>query len=61
MKRDAVEVLVDADETHRFIDRIWQETDGTQSRRNDIVLNHMLQLHMLQGQYVENLPLPAVD
>lgn len=53
--------LVDADETHRFIDRIWQETDGTQSRRNDIVLNHMLQLHMLQGQYVENLPLPAVD
>ena len=53
--------LVDADETHRFIDRIWQETDGTQSRRNDIVLNHMLQLHMLQGQYVEKLPLPAVD
>ncbi|MCC9655148.1 asparagine synthase (glutamine-hydrolyzing) [Rhodopirellula halodulae] len=44
-----------------FIDDAWKETDGTIARRNDIVINHVLQLHMLHGQYVENLPLPAVD
>lgn len=44
-----------------FIDAAWKETDGTIARRNDIVINHTLQLHMLHGQYVEGLPLPAVD
>jgi asparagine synthase (glutamine-hydrolysing) len=44
-----------------FIAASWKETDGTLARRNDIVLNHLLQLHMLHGQYVEGLPLPAVD
>lgn len=44
-----------------FIHRAWEETDGTQARRNDIVINHALQLHMLHGQYVEGWPLPAVD
>jgi len=46
--------------TH-FIDHSWKETDGTLARRNDIVINHMLQLHMLHGQYVEGRPLPVVD
>lgn len=51
----------DRDRLSQFIDQAWQETDGTLARRNDIVLNHTLQLHMLHGQYVEGLPLPAVD
>ncbi|TWT75222.1 asparagine synthase (glutamine-hydrolyzing) [Allorhodopirellula solitaria] len=45
----------------RFIHDAWRETDGTIARRNDILINHMLQLHMLHGQYVEGQPLPAVD
>lgn len=45
----------------QFIDQAWRETDGTLARRNDIVINHTLQLHMLYGQYVEGLPLPVVD
>ena len=45
----------------KFIDQAWQEKDSTLARRNDIVLNHTLQLHMLHGQYVEGLSLPAVD
>ena len=44
-----------------FIDAAWKETDGTVARRNDIVINHVLQLHMLHGHYVEGLSLPAVD
>ncbi len=44
-----------------FIADAWKESDGTTARRNDIVINHALQLHMLHGQYVEGLPLPAVD
>ncbi|MCA9134417.1 MAG: asparagine synthase (glutamine-hydrolyzing), partial [Planctomycetales bacterium] len=44
-----------------FIDRAWQESDNTVARRNDIIMNHVLQLHMLYGQYVEGLPLPVVD
>jgi asparagine synthase (glutamine-hydrolysing) len=53
--------VVDSDRLKSFIDEAWQETDGTIARRNDIVMNHSLQLHMLHGQYVEGLPLPAVD
>ncbi|QEG00105.1 Asparagine synthetase [glutamine-hydrolyzing] 1 [Stieleria maiorica] len=45
----------------QFVDQAWQETDGTIARRNDILMNHALQLHMLQGQYVEGMPLPTVD
>jgi asparagine synthase (glutamine-hydrolysing) len=44
-----------------FIEQAWEEKDGTLARRNDIVINHALQLHMLYGQYVQGLPLPAVD
>ena len=51
----------DHEKLHRFIDQSWQETDGTSARRNDIVMNHALQLHMLHGQYIEGLPLPVVD
>ncbi len=53
--------LVDSGSVEEFIKAAWTETDGTLARRNDIVMNHLLQLHMLQGQYVEGLPLPAVD
>ncbi|WP_182871299.1 asparagine synthase (glutamine-hydrolyzing) [Stieleria mannarensis] len=45
----------------QFVDQAWRETDGTIARRNDILMNHALQLHMLQGQYVEGMPLPTVD
>ena len=76
VKRDAIQEMIDHwltptrvdqlgilnhDRLHRFIAEAWQETDGTIARRNDIVMNHSLQLHMLHGQYVEGLPLPAVD
>lgn len=53
--------VLDAGRLKQFINDAWQETDGTVARRNDIVMNHSLQLHMLQGQYVEGLPLPVVD
>ncbi len=53
--------VLDAGRLKQFVDEAWQETDGTVARRNDIVMNHSLQLHMLQGQYVEGLPLPVVD
>ncbi|QEG39209.1 Asparagine synthetase [glutamine-hydrolyzing] 3 [Roseimaritima ulvae] len=53
--------VLDAGRLKQFISDAWQETDGTVARRNDIVMNHSLQLHMLQGQYVEGLPLPVVD
>ncbi|QDT07723.1 Asparagine synthetase [glutamine-hydrolyzing] 1 [Rubripirellula lacrimiformis] len=45
----------------KFIQDAWVETDAAVARRNDIVINHALQLHMLHGQYVEGLPLPTVD
>lgn len=45
----------------KFIADAWQEQDTTLARRNDIIINHTLQLHMLHGQYVEEMPLPAVD
>ena len=44
-----------------FVSKAWEETDGTIARRNDIVMNHALQLHILHGQYVEEMPLPTVD
>jgi asparagine synthase (glutamine-hydrolysing) len=53
--------ILDAEKYRAFIAAAWQETDGTVARRNDIIMNHTLQLHMLHGQYVEGLPLPAVD
>lgn len=53
--------FVDHQTVGKFIDHAWQETDPTRARRNDIVINHVLQLHMLHGQYVQGLPLPVVD
>lgn len=53
--------IIDHDKFSSFVEDAWQETDGTIARRNDIVMNHTLQLHMLQGQYVEGMPLPTVD
>ncbi|MDM4018480.1 asparagine synthase (glutamine-hydrolyzing) [Roseiconus lacunae] len=53
--------VFDGDKLNQFIDDAWNETDGTIARRNDIVMNHALQLHLLHGQYVEGLPLPVVD
>jgi asparagine synthase (glutamine-hydrolysing) len=45
----------------KFFNASWMETDDAVARRNDIVINHALQLHMLHDHYVEGLPLPAVD
>ncbi|MEZ6089908.1 MAG: asparagine synthase (glutamine-hydrolyzing) [Pirellulaceae bacterium] len=53
--------LFDRGAIDQFVQAAWRETDGTQARRNDIVMNHLLQLHILQGQYVESMPLPVVD
>lgn len=53
--------VLDYGKLQRFIAEAWNETDGTIARRNDIVINHSLQLHILQGQYVEGLSLPVVD
>ncbi len=53
--------ILDAGRLHTFVQQAWEEQDSTIARRNDIVMNHALQLHMLHGQYVEGLPLPAVD
>ena len=60
-ERIAAAGVADAAAVHQFFDAAWRETDGIQSRRNDIVMNHLLQLHMLHGQYIEGLPLPVVD
>ncbi|TWT72400.1 asparagine synthase (glutamine-hydrolyzing) [Crateriforma conspicua] len=53
--------LLEQQSIRDFVSDAWQETDSTIARRNDIIINHALQLHMLHGQYVEDLPLPAVD
>lgn len=53
--------LFDRGKLHTFIQQAWQETDGTLARRNDIVINHALQLHILYGQYIEGHALPVVD
>ena len=53
--------VLDHDRFGRFVSDAWNEEDGTVARRNDIVMNHTLQLHMLHGQYVEGMPLPTVD
>ena len=45
----------------QFLDSAWQETDSTVARRNDILLNHLLQIHMLQGQLVEGETPPELD
>ena len=60
-ERIAAAGVADAAAVHQFFDAAWRETDGIQARRNDIVMNHLLQLHMLHGQYIEGLPLPVVD
>ncbi len=76
VKRDAVQEMIDHwltptrmnelgilnhKRVDQFVTQAWRETDGTIARRNDILMNHALQLHMLQGQYVEGMPLPTVD
>jgi asparagine synthase (glutamine-hydrolysing) len=53
--------MFDHQAVNRFIGDAWEEADGTQARRNDILMNHLLQIHMLHGQYVQGAPLPAVD
>lgn len=75
-KRAAVQCLIDRwlaperiraaglfDETavQRLVDQAWQETDSTQARRTDILINHLLQLHILHGQLVLGEPPPELD
>ena len=74
-KRQAVQSMVDAslgeeqvasldvlshEKLHRFVSDAWSETDGTLARRNDIVINHSLQLHLLQSQFVNNAGMPSL-
>ena len=53
--------LLDGPKLTQFVRNAWEESDSTVARRNDIVINHSLQLHMLHGQYVEGVSLPVVD
>lgn len=53
--------LFDRTKLHAFLRQAWQENDVAVARRNDIIINHALQLHILYGQYVEGQPLPVVD
>lgn len=75
-KRAAVERLADrwltreriddagffsADKVHQCVQSAWQETDVAVARRNDIVINHLLQLHILHGQMVQGELPPESD
>ncbi len=75
-KRGAVQRLIDCwltperirsaglfDETavKRLLDRAWQETASTQARRTDILINHLLQMHILHGQLVLGQAPPELD
>lgn len=53
--------LFDPPAIEQFLQRAWQETDSTAARRNDILINHLLQLHILHGQLVLGEPPPEVD
>jgi len=44
-----------------LVSRAWNETDTTRARRNDILLNHLLQLHILHGQLVLGQTPPELD
>lgn len=53
--------LFDPAAVSQLIDAAWNETDTTQARRTDILLNHLLQLHILHGQLVLDEPPPELD
>lgn len=45
----------------QLIDHAWQEADSTQARRTDILINHLLQMHILHGQMVLGEAPPELD
>lgn len=53
--------LFDRDAVGEFLNRAWSETDTSQARRNDILINHLLQLHILQGQLSGSDVPPELD
>jgi asparagine synthase (glutamine-hydrolysing) len=53
--------LFDAQAVSGLFERAWKETDTTLARRNDILINHLLQLHILHAQLVEGESPPEMD
>jgi asparagine synthase (glutamine-hydrolysing) len=53
--------LFDPHAIHVLVSTIWSETDTTLARRNDILINHVLQLQILHGQLVEQQAPPELD
>jgi asparagine synthase (glutamine-hydrolysing) len=53
--------LFDRRAVRDWLQQAWQETDATIARRNDILINHLLQLHILRGQLVEGNAPPELD
>lgn len=45
--------LFDADRVMGFVERWRHETDGTRATRNDVVVNHLLGLHLLHELFVD--------
>jgi asparagine synthase (glutamine-hydrolysing) len=54
MSEDQVEGLglFDRGRVERFLDGHWREKDHVKAVRNDIVLNHLLGLHILHQEFV---------
>ncbi len=53
--------LFDESAVKQLVDHAWQETDSTQARRTDILINHLLQMHILHGQMVLGEAPPELD
>ncbi|XZE54657.1 asparagine synthase (glutamine-hydrolyzing) [Planctomycetaceae bacterium SH139] len=53
--------LFDRAKVDELMTAAWQETDSTVARRNDILINHLLQLHILDGQFANGEAPPELD
>lgn len=53
--------LFDPPAVQRLVDAAWKETDTTRARRTDILINHLVQLHILHGQLVLGQTPPELD
>ena len=59
--RVAATNLFNAEVVDDFMKQAWAETDSTIARRNDILINHLVQLHILHGQMVDGDTPPELD
>ena len=48
--------LFDEQAVSKYVERSRNESDRTQSTRDDIVINHLLQLHIMHDQFVAHRP-----